>query len=165
MVTLNAARITDNGVHTAGVPVPRGYKQTDAGLVPKDWDVVDAGDIGAFRGGSGFPLVYQGALSGEYPFFKVSDMNNDGNETFMKTANNYISEATRRRLGATLFPPQTIVFAKVGAAVFLERKKLLARSSCLDNNMAGYILSNNRVHPRYIHLFLLTFRIGSLAGC
>ena len=78
-----------------------------------EWKVVNAGSIGRFKGGSGFPIAYQGNASGEYPFFKVSDMNNEGNETFMTTANNYISETVRMRLGAYAFPPKTIVFAKV----------------------------------------------------
>ena len=105
-----------------------------------EWEVVKAGYIGRFRGGSGFPTKFQGATSGAYPFFKVSDMNNEGNETFMETANNYISEALRKQLRATAFPAESIVFAKVGAAVFLERKKILAKASCLDNNMAALVL-------------------------
>jgi type I restriction enzyme S subunit len=144
--------------------VPAGYKQTEVGVIPEDWEIVDAGSIGRFRGGNAFPTLQQGALTGEYPFFKVSDMNNPGNETCMETANNYISEATRKRLGAIVFPPKTIVFAKVGAAVFLERKKLLKKPSCLDNNMAGYVISDARADHRYIHYFLLSFRLGSLVN-
>lgn len=129
-----------------------------------EWQVVDAGNIGRFRGGSGFSTSYQGEMSGDYPFFKVSDMNNEGNETFMETANNYISEAVRKRLGANIFPPNTIVFAKVGAAVFLERKKILTKHSCIDNNMAGYVLSDDRVDHRYIYYLLLNFRLGNLVS-
>ena len=130
-----------------------------------EWKIVAAGSIGRFRGGSGFPTVYQGCQSGDYPFFKVSDMNNEGNETFMETANNYIAEPDRKRLGANAFPPNTIVFAKVGAAVFLERKKLLTMHSCIDNNMAGYVLDGDgQVDYRYIHYFLLNFRLGSLVS-
>jgi type I restriction enzyme S subunit len=139
-------------------------KRTEVGMIPEDWEVVDAGEIGRFRGGNGFPIAYQGISFGGYPFFKVSDMNNEGNETFMEVANNYISEATRRRLGANIFPPQTIVFAKVGAAVFLERKKILTKASCLDNNMAGYVLSNDQVAHRYVHYYLLKLRLGALVS-
>jgi len=56
-----------------------------------EWETKRAGDIGQFRGGSGFPTRFQGEASGTYPFFKVSDMNNDGNDTFMVSANNYIT--------------------------------------------------------------------------
>jgi type I restriction enzyme, S subunit len=147
-----------------GFELKPGCKQTDVGAVPQDWEVVDAGRIGRFRGGNGFPIAYQGMSSGEYPFFKVSDMNNEGNETFMEAANNYISEGTRRRLGANAFPPKTIAFAKVGAAVFLERKRILTNANCLDNNMAGYVISDPNVDHRYVHYFLLNFRLGSLVS-
>lgn len=61
-----------------------GYKQTEVGVIPEDWDVQNLGTFGKFRGGNGFPLRYQGHVFGDYPFFKVSDMNNDGNALFMQ---------------------------------------------------------------------------------
>ncbi len=128
------------------------------------WLMVKAGDIGRFRGGSGFPTKFQGGTSGEYPLFKVSDMNNEGNEIVMKTANNYISEGLRKQLGATAFPAESIVFAKVGAAVFLERKKILIRPSCLDNNMAAFVMDSSRAYFRFIYYALLNIKLGDLVS-
>ena len=96
-----------------------GYKRTEVGVIPEDWQVLPASDVGAFRGGNGFPLVFQREKNGDYPFYKVSDMNNEGNETFMSQSNYAISEETRKKLRATVFPVGSIVFAKVGAAIFL----------------------------------------------
>jgi type I restriction enzyme S subunit len=129
-----------------------------------EWEVVKAGDIGRFQGGSGFPIRFQGTTEGEYPLFKVSDMNNVGNETFMETANNYISESLRKQLGATAFPAGSIVFAKVGAAVFLERKKILNKASCLDNNMAAFVMDASRAYCPFIHYVLLSTKLGSLVS-
>ena len=128
------------------------------------WEAVKAVDIGRFRGGCGFPIKYQGSVSGEYPLFKVSDMNNAGNETFMETANNYISEPLRKQLGATAFPAESIVFAKVGAAVFLERKRILSRPSCLDNNMAAFVMDRSRAYSLFIHYVLLNTKLGDLVS-
>ena len=128
------------------------------------WEQVRAGDIGSFRGGSGFPIKCQGATTGEYPIFKVSDMNNIGNETLMMTANNYINEEMRKQLGATAFPAESIVFAKVGAAIFLERKKILTVPSCLDNNMTAFVLDRSRVDCSYIHFVLLSTKLGNLVS-
>jgi type I restriction enzyme, S subunit len=127
-----------------------------------EWKTLPAREIGFFKGGSGFPLSAQGETGGEYPFFKVSDMNNEGNETFMTVANHYISEQTRTRLGATAFPPDSIVFAKVGAAVFLERKRILGQTSCIDNNMAAFVLDKSRVDVGYIHALLLSKKLSAL---
>ncbi len=128
------------------------------------WEELHAGDIGQFKGGSGFPVRFQGSKSGKFPFFKVSDMNNEGNELFMSGAKNYISESQRKQMGAVLMPKQAIVFAKVGAAVFLERKRILTESSCIDNNMAALILDDTRADVRFIYHMLTNFPMGSLVA-
>jgi len=56
------------------------------------------------------------------------------------------------------------VFAKVGAAVFLERKKILIKPSCIDNNMAGYISDSTRVDVRFIHYVLLRKKLGEMVS-
>lgn len=55
-------------------------KQTEVGLIPDDWEVKEIKDLGYFISGSGFPLSEQGKENEEYPFYKVSDFNNLGNE-------------------------------------------------------------------------------------
>lgn len=144
--------------------VKPGYKMTEVGVIPKEWDLVTAGQIGRFRGGNGFPLKFQGEETGTYPFFKVSDMNNDGNETMMFVANNYISDTTRKTLGATIFAENSIIFAKVGAAIFLERKRILAQASCLDNNMSAFELDDKKADYRYVHHRLLHTRLSDLVS-
>ena len=47
-----------------------GYKQTEVGVIPEDWDVKTLGDFGKFRGGNGFPMRYQGHDFGDHPFYK-----------------------------------------------------------------------------------------------
>jgi type I restriction enzyme S subunit len=109
-------------------------------------------------------VVYQGSDADDYPFFKVSDMNNEGNDTFMVRSNNWISEKVQRELAAPVFPPDTIVFAKVGAAIFLERKRVLVRASCLDNNMMGYVVDPMRANTRFLSYWLQSVRLGDLAA-
>lgn len=123
-----------------------------------------AGELGTFRGGSGFPIRHQGKKSGDLPFFKVSDMNSGGNELFMTRANNYISEAQRKTLGAVRMPAQAMVFAKVGAAVFQERKRILAQDSCIDNNMAAFIVDKGKLDVRFAHYLLTAFRMSDLVA-
>ena len=55
-----------------------------------DWEQRKLGDIGKARSGVGFPDAEQGGVTG-IPFFKVSDMNLDGNENEMTVANNYVT--------------------------------------------------------------------------
>lgn len=125
---------------------------------------MSAGDVGVFRGGSGFPIRFQGQKSGELPFFKVSDMNSSGNELYMVKANNYISDEMRKSMGAVRLPAGAIVFAKVGAAVYLERKRILAQDSCIDNNMAAFIVDDSRFDIRFLHYLFSIFRLSSLVA-
>ena len=75
------------------------------------------------------------------PFFKVSDMNLDGNENEMIIANNYV---TAEQIAFHRWTPLTelpaIFFAKVGAAVMLNRKRLCRFPFLLDNNTMAYSL-------------------------
>jgi type I restriction enzyme S subunit len=128
------------------------------------WKTVRAGEVGGFGSGSGFPLRYQGRADGDYPFFKVSDMNRDGNEVLLMKSANYITDDTRRVLGAVVFPPKSIVFAKVGAAVFLDRKRILVQPSCLDNNMAAFVPSDENVDPSFIYFAFLAIRLSAFAS-
>lgn len=107
--------------------------------IPANWNVLPLKRIGGLKAGAGFPDDEQGVTTEEIPFFKVGDMGADGNEREMIESQHTVSAETARRLRAFVFPPGTVVFAKVGAALMLNRRRLIARPSCLDNNMMGFI--------------------------
>ena len=109
------------------------------GDVPEHWDVPRLKDVGYLKSGAGFPYSYQGNLSAEFPFFKVGDMAVAGNERLMQVWKHTVSADTGNILGAHVFLPNTIVFAKVGAALLLNRRRVLTRPSCIDNNMMGFL--------------------------
>lgn len=132
--------------------------------VPDDWKLGKLADFGVFRSGNGFPLAFQGDQSGDLPFFKVSDLSGEGNQLFMNNANHYISEGVRKKLGAIRFEPGSIVFAKIGAAIFLERKRLLTQESCLDNNMMAFTLTDEFGCPRFFHYLFQRIEIGKFVS-
>ena len=103
------------------------------------WEQRKLGDIGIAKSGVGFPDVEQGGSKGT-PFFKVSDMNTDGNENELVIANNYVTDEqiSRKRWNVVTDVP-AIFFAKVGAAVMLNRKRLVRFPFLLDNNTMAYI--------------------------
>ncbi len=104
---------------------------TDAAIQNQPtWPISSLKRFGMLLGGSGFPIDEQGfsETEMEIPFFKVKDL--AGPFTLTET-NNYISKETATRLGATIFPESTIVFAKVGAALLLNRFRVLGCEGCL----------------------------------
>ena len=106
-----------------------------------EWKEVRLGEIGKFAGGCVFNEHEQGGIEG-VPFYKVSDMNLEGNEIQMTVANNYVTQEQITRLGYTVIDKESIIFAKVGAAIALERKRY-AKNFIIDNNMLAFIPNCN----------------------
>lgn len=102
------------------------------------WEKRKLGEIGETHSGIGFPENEQGGKKG-IPFFKVSDMNNLGNEHEMNVANNYVNdEQLERRKWKVINNVPGIIFAKVGAAIMLNRKRLIKVPFLMDNNTMEY---------------------------
>jgi restriction endonuclease S subunit len=124
-----------------------GYKSTAIGVIPMDWEVKYLGNLGDFKSGSGFPIDEQGGNKG-IPFYKVSDMNLPENEVIMSVSNNYISEKQVVKLKMKPIFNEAIIFAKVGAAIFLERKRF-AQNFLIDNNMMAFVPNIPSVFLKY----------------
>ena len=102
------------------------------------WNNYKLGQLGNFKSGIGFPDSQQGGTEG-IPFFKVSDMNNIGNETEMRNANNYVTqEQIMKNSWKVINETPAIIFAKVGAALMLNRKRLVTKPFLIDNNTMSY---------------------------
>ncbi len=113
--------------------------------------------IANVRAGSAFPKVHQGNTIGKYPFYKVSDMNLTGNETVMHTSNNYVDEDTVKILKAKLFPKDTVIFPKVGGAIYTNKKRILSCSSLVDNNVMGVTIQDHKSCIPYYLLYWFEF--------
>lgn len=132
------------------------------GEIPAHWGIVPLKRLGEFQGGAGFPDNLQGHIDRELPFYKVSDTNNIGNEMYMKYHNNTISTETANYLRAFIFPKGTIVFPKVGAALLLNKRRILTRPSCIDNNMMGFIPCTGDL--RWLYYWMCGLDLGRLAN-
>ncbi|HGZ9959535.1 TPA: restriction endonuclease subunit S [Staphylococcus aureus] len=98
-------------------------------------------DIGTFNTGIGFSESLQGGKEG-IPFFKISDMNNKGNEIIMRNANNYVSNGIiESKKWKIITNVPSMIFAKVGAAIMLNRKRLVLEPFLIDNNTMSYSFS------------------------
>ena len=107
--------------------------------LPQGWVDERLGDLVSFGGGYGFSECFQGRKDGDYPFYKVSDMSLPGNERYLTVANNYVLKQVAKQNGWAPFPVGSVVFAKVGAALLLNRRRVLAQESLIDNNMMAAI--------------------------
>ena len=126
------------------------------------WEQRKLGDIGKARSGVGFPDAEQGGVTG-IPFFKVSDMNLDGNENEMTVANNYVTaEQIAVHRWSPIIELPAIFFAKVGAAVMLNRKRLCRFPFLLDNNTMAYSLGSTKWDADFAKALFGTVDLTSL---
>lgn len=132
------------------------FKQTVIGLIPEDWEVRTLAECGTFTAGSGFPMKYQGGTKGKYPFYKVSDMNLEGNKIKMLASNNYLTQEVWNMFKPTIIPSNSIIFAKIGAAIYLERKRLTTVDCCIDNNMQAFVCNGDLDEKYALYVLLLT---------
>ena len=118
--------------------------------------MVRLGDVCTFYSGTGFPNIYQGKADGKYPFYKVGDISRNvlsGNRE-LKICENYIDDDTATKIKGTLLPPQTVVFAKIGEALRLNRRAITSRDCLVDNNAMGIKSDDSIIDSLYFYYFM-----------
>lgn len=126
--------------------------------------VVRLSSVATIESGNGFPLAHQGKVGEDFPFLKVSDMNISGNERYITRWNHSIDEVTRILIGAKLFPPETIIFPKIGAAIATNKKRQLTIPSCIDNNIMGVTPDADVLLPDYLYYLFLNKNLSDFAS-
>lgn len=126
------------------------------------WERRKLGELGKAHSGIGFPDVEQGGTEG-LPFYKVSDMNISGNEHEMTKSQNYVSiEQIQRKNWTPILHVPAMFFAKVGAAVLLNRKRLCRTPFLLDNNTMAYSVCGEKWNVDFAKALFDTVNLPSL---
>ncbi len=131
--------------------------------IPDNWVVTTIGHICDVQSGIGFPKHIQGRTEGDIPFFKVGDISStvQAGSRFLTKANNYISNDEVIDVKGKLFKPETIVFAKIGEAIRLNRRAILNQLSLVDNNVMG-IKAHSGIDLNYLYHFMCFVKLDSL---
>lgn len=128
------------------------------------WVVARLGDIADLYQGFGFPKSLQGRTTGDFGFYKVSDISRAvaaGNE-YLGPAAHCIMINEIRSLRATALPQNSVVFARIGEAIKLNRRALLPDDALVDNNVIG-AKARPGIKDRYLLYFLKTVKLGELS--
>ena len=89
------------------------------------------------------------STQGEYPYFKVAEMNIAGNELFMRNTSLFVNSPKR------IYPKGSIIFPKNGGAIYTEKKRILEVDSVIDLNTEA-LYPTDQVELMYL-FYLLTF--------
>ncbi len=123
------------------------------------------GDIVDISSGYGFPKDRQGKTNGDYPFAKVSDISRAVAENggVLGAAINYVDDDDLRTLRAKPIEPGSVVFAKIGEALKLNRRAITTVRLILDNNCMALTPDSSKVLSAYLLRFMQTVDLGPLS--
>ena len=114
-------------------------KEEEPYKVPDNWVWTRLGNIANFSSGNGFPEKYQGFLDKEIPFYKVGSLKDAMSNGEIYESTNYIDEEILKTIKGKIFHKNSIIFAKIGEAIRLNRRAILTENSCIDNNLMALI--------------------------
>lgn len=89
-------------------------------------------------------------------------MNTDGNEKIMQFSNNYVTVEQVVNNSWSVVKSPAIFFAKVGAAVMLNRKRLILCDFLLDNNTMTYPINTESFDNDFCYTLFETVDLPSL---
>ncbi len=119
--------------------------------IPEDWEVVMLGKVAEVVQGFAFPIKYQTKNHGRYPFVKVGDMNLS--EKYIKKSEFFIDDIDLNQMKVKIYPPGTIIFPKIGMAIYLNKYRILSVWGTIDNNVAG-LVPTKRVDSEFLFYWL-----------
>ena len=133
--------------------------------LPAGWTRSAIGEAAVISSGVGFPVEMQGRTSGQYPLAKVRDISravlqHSGN---LAQADHYINEADLAVLRAKVLPVGSIVFAKIGEGLRLNRRAVATCPLVLDNNCMALVARESVACSSYLFWFMRTVDLSPLA--
>lgn len=137
---------------------PLGYKQTEIGVIPDDWDTKRLGEIADVVTGSTPPTADRSNYGEEYLFISPADLGK----------NKYISRSekklSKKGFGISKkFPANSILFTCIGSTI---GKSGIASFELTSNQQINAVLPNESYCSDYLYYSLdsIASRIHSLAG-
>jgi type I restriction enzyme S subunit len=138
--------------------IPEGFKVTELGPLPKEWEVVPIGDLAFVTSGGSAP---QGDhyFGGNNPFIRVQHIEQD---TDRITGWNLITDQAVQDCGLRLFSKGTIVFPKSGASIYLEKRAVLPVDAYIVSHLCALTPKNEIVDGSFLFHVLRNIRLAEL---
>jgi type I restriction enzyme, S subunit len=111
----------------------------------------------------GTPKGVNNASGSELPYFRVGDMNSEGNEVWMRNASARMSMVEAREFGLRVLDPGSIIFPKRGGAIATNKKRRLGDQSCVDLNTMAATGYPDGVSPDYVWYWFQTIDLASIS--
>ena len=138
--------------------IPSGYKSTEAGICPADWDIITVGQLGHVLTGNTPPTVMPENYGTDYPFVSPLDL---GERKYISRTEKMLSK--RGFSIARQLPRGTVLFVCIGSTI---GKCGIAATILATNQQINAIVPHDTTNSEFLHYLLCvaSVRIRSLAG-
>lgn len=134
------------------------WREVGQNAIPHNWRKVTVGDLCKLKSGIAISADYEKS-TGDFKYFKVGEMNIEGNEHFLQHTDRYLSKGDIPE--KSLMPKGSILFPKRGGAIATNKKRILKDPSFVDLNIMGIIVPAD-VETMYVYRWLETIDLAKL---
>lgn len=132
--------------------VKPGYKQTEVGVIPIDWQVKTIGELGYITSGeSPSRFAFD---NGNIPYFKVDQLNNS--TKYQEITPYKIKYEHPVEKGSIIFP-------KRGAAIATNKVRILKDPSFFDTNIMSITFTSKLAHSEFFYYYLVRKELWQIA--
>lgn len=136
--------------------LPVGYRQTEVGVIPEDWDVSTLSGIATVSSGatparSSFDRYYRG---GSIPWVKTLDLTN---KEIAKT-DELVTRAALKDTALRMYPKGTVLVAMYGGYNQIGRTGYLAFPATTNQALSAIVSQEEKIYPKYL-LYVLNYRV------
>ena len=136
--------------------VTPGFKRTEVGVIPEDWDVIAIGDVGSLSSGTtpARAIADRYYANGTIPWVKTLDLNN-GEIHFTDEC---VTDTALKETSLSVYPPDTVLVAMYGGFAQIGRTGLLRLSAAVNQALTAVQLDRHRLIPVFL-LHVLNLRV------
>ena len=124
------------------------------GEIPEDWEVTKLKTIFSILGGNGFPEHLQGNDSGDYPFYKNSDLSAEEDKCIYY-AKNYVTAHVIDENKFRVIPAESIIMSKIGEAMKKNHRKINVADCLIDNNLQALSIKNKTKYHLGFYFYVM----------
>jgi type I restriction enzyme S subunit len=133
-----------------------GYKQTEVGVIPEDWDCVRIGDVAETSSGATPARSKQQDYfdGGVIPWVKTLDLNN----SLILNSDECVTAKALQVTSLRIYPKESVLVAMYGGFNQIGRTGLLAMDATINQALTAIRPASSKLSSRYL-LCYLNFRV------
>lgn len=141
--------------------IPEGYKQTEVGVIPEDWNIAPLIEICNFGGGTTPPRAQHERyfINGSNNWVKTTDLNN----SLIGDSEEQITDLAINETGLKLHPIGTVLVAMYGGFNQIGRTGYLTRPSAINQALVAIKPKPKKLESYYL-LSQLNYNVGYWKG-